>query len=390
VLGLLVLEFVVTGVLLALGVPWPSLLASAGPVIALTLALLNPTVQELGRRQPRLSVTTSNGKDRVVAPADRPWPVDADRVVENEVADARETANRRHSVLDNFLARSEPFAVRPTQADHEQAREEFEKEVDAFEAALRGWLTEYTDAAHAYADTFEVSIVVRNAASGAHAEAVTLILDLPETVEAGADRPTLSPPPDRPSYQPPRPRVPTHDLGFRRPPFFGTSASRPIEIPTSLRNPSWNAVDGGKQLEASAGDVHPGREVAVGEPLVLRAFGPGRHVIGWTAYTKSARRSAAGTIALEIPPDPARPAFGRLHGIVSYPDAPLVDEDGKVVRAVRDSEPATRPEHAEEDDGPLTALREANALARWRMLGLDPADDGPEKVQVGEAEKASP
>jgi hypothetical protein len=383
------LEFVATGVLLVLGVPWPSLLASAGPVIALTLALLNPTVQELGRRQPRLSVTTSGGDNRVVASAARPWPIDAARVVANEVADAQETAKRRHSSLDNFFVLSEPFAIRPSQADHERSQEKFKTEVEDFADTLRGWLAEYTEAARVYADTFEVQIAVRNAASGAHAEAVTVVLELPETVAVVADRPTLAAPPDRPSYQPPRSRALASDLGFGHSPLLDLSVGRPTEIPLSLRNPVWSGVEDGERLEASAGDIHPDRQVSVGEPLFLHAADPGQHAIRWTAYTKSARKPETGTILLEVPSDSARPAFGRLHGITHYPDVPLVDEDGEVIHPVRNCDPPARPEPGEEGDGPFATLREANARAEWRLLGLDPAEDGPERPVVRRAEPAA-
>lgn len=378
-----------TGILLVLGVPWPSLLASAGPVITLTLALLNPTVQELGRRQPRLSVTTSDGDSRVVASAARPWPVDAARVVANEVGDAQETAKRRHSSLDNFFALSEPFAIRPSHADHEQTQEKFKTEVENFADALRDWLAEYIEAARAYADTFEIQIAVRNAASGAHADAVTVVLELPETVAVVEDRPTLPAPPDRPTYQPPRPRALSHDLGYGHRPLLDLSVGQPIEIPLSLRNPTWSGIEHGDRLEASAGDIHPDRQVSVGEPLFLRAAGPGAHVIGWTVYTKSARKPETGTILLEVPSDPARPAFGRLHGITRYSDVPLVDGEGEAIHPVRDCDPPARPEPGEEDDSPFATLREAYALARWRLLGVDPADDGPERVDVRRAEPSS-
>ena len=377
-----------TGVLLVLGVPWPSLLTSAGPVIALTLALLNPTVQELGRRQPKLSVTTSSGHSRVIASLARPWPVDVARVVANEIADAVETAKRRDSSLDNFFTLGEPFAIRPSEADHEQAREKFKTKVEDFGDALRSWLAEYIEAARARADTFEVQIAVRNAPSGAHAEAVTVLLELPETVSVVEGRPTVAGPPERPIYQPPRPRSLASDVGLGPRPLFDFSVSQPTEIPLSFRNQGWQGIESNERLEASAGDIHPDRQVSVGEPLFLRAAGPGQHVVGWTAYTKSARKSGTGTIILEVPTDSARPAFGRLHGITSYPDVPLVDEDGEVIHPVRDCDPPTRPEPGEEGDSPFARLREANALARWRLLGLDPADDGPERVDVRKARPA--
>src|SRR3954454_22232647 len=116
VLTLLAFEAMAVIALLALGVSWVALLASAAPAITLTLALLNPTVQELGRRQPKLSVTTQDG-DRMLAPTARPWPIDAERIVANEVAEAYETAKSRHTSLETFMRLQEPFALRPSEAD---------------------------------------------------------------------------------------------------------------------------------------------------------------------------------------------------------------------------------------------------------------------------------
>jgi hypothetical protein len=388
VLALLVFESILTTVLLLLGVAWLSLLAYAGPAIAFTLALLNPMVQELGRRQPKLSVTTKEGGLVLTPSAARPWPVDAQRVLANELDEARETTKRRHSVLDDFMNVGGPFVVRPSEADHQRAQEEFEKEVERFEAELRDWLTEYAGAARAYADTFDIAILLRNAASGAHAEAVTVVLDLPESVVVVEDRPDRPPPPDRPVYQPPRSRSVSPTMPFSHVPRLADDLARAIVQPAGIawRDPTWKVGEGGRHLEAAAGDIHPDRRVSVGEPLLFRAYGSGRHAISWTVYTKSARKAASGTITLEVPPDSPRPAFGRLHGITSYPDVPFVDADGEIVKEVRDSDPPDKPPPKGEGTGAFEVLQEASAFWEWRALGLDPADDGPDRSTVSRAE----
>lgn len=376
-------------VLLVLGVSWLALLASAAPAITLTLALLNPTVQELGRRQPKLSVTTRDG-DRMLAPTARPWPIDAERIVANEVADARETAKRRHAPLESFMRLQEPFALRPSETDHQQAQEDFEGEVARFAEELREWLSEYAVAARAYADTFEVAVVLRNAASGAHAEAVSLVLELPESLAVADGRPDLPMPPERPVYEPPRP----HSLTSLRPVSPIQTRTRDLAraivdpIKTPWRETTWKPSEDGRQLETGAGDIHPDRSVSIGERVFLRALGPSAHAIRWTTYTKSARRPVSGTIILEVPPDPSRPAFGRLDGITSYPDIPLIGEDGEVEKPLRSSDPPARPKPSDEGDDVFGALREANAFLRWRTLGLDPADDGPDRSTVSEAKRA--
>lgn len=389
VLALLVVELVAMVGLLAVGVPWLSLLAYGGPAIAFTLALLNPTVQELGRRQPKLSVSTKDGGDQVLASTARPWPVDAQRVLANEVDEARETARRRHSALDSFAGLSDTFAMRPSEADHQRAQEKFEEEVAEFEDELRDWLTKYADAARAYADTFEVIVTLRNAPSGAHAEDVTMVLDLPETVSVVDERPDLPPPPDRPVYQPPRAR-PISPLGpVGQFPVIRPDLARTIVEPAqiSLRDPTWAISDDGRHLEAFADDIHPDRRVDIGEAHRFRAHGSGRHVIRWTAFTKSARKAASGTITLELPSDPQRPAFGRLHGITSYPDVPFINDDGEVVREVRDSDPPPDPEPSSDAEGDvLGRLRAANSFWEWQALGLDASDDGPERPEVRKAE----
>jgi hypothetical protein len=55
----------------------------------------------------------------------------------------------------------EPFALRPSEADHQKAQRDFEAEVARFAEELREWLNEYAVAVRAYANTFEVAVVLR-------------------------------------------------------------------------------------------------------------------------------------------------------------------------------------------------------------------------------------
>lgn len=379
VLGLLVVEVVGAAVALFLRVPWPTLLIWAGPLIAFTLATLSPTMGELARRKPRLTVTTQTG-ERLVARS-RPWPIDAERILANELANARETAKRRHHALDNFT-----FGGPPSEAEHDRAQVAFEAEVVDYGEKLSAWLTNYSKAAREYADTFEIIVRLENRVSGAYADTVAVVLELPLGVAAIDGLPEVPSPPERPTYEPPRPQN-----------SLGPSARFPIVMPDRsamragqaglLRKTLWKQSEDGRRLEATVGDIHPGRSVEVEEALFLRASAPGSYSVRWIAYSKSARRPASGVLDLEVPlDDPSWPRFGRLNGIVSYPDVPLVDGDGEI-RDVRSGDPPARPSSSERSGAePLAAIRDAHRLLVWRGLGLDPADDGPEEA-AGEMRK---
>ena len=183
-------------------------MASAAPVITVTLALLNPTVQELGRRKPKLTINAAeaDGDGVVAAPALRPWPIDIERIASNELADAKQTLEVRSDIGGSLAALSDPFASRPTAADHERAQQEFREQLADYEADLRTWLERYGQASRERADSFELTLRLDNAASGAHADAITVVLDLPQGAERIDELPEIEPPPDRPTYQPPRPR----------------------------------------------------------------------------------------------------------------------------------------------------------------------------------------
>jgi hypothetical protein len=427
---LLVIELIVVAVLLRSGMSAGDVLKSAGPVITLTIAFLNPTVQELGRRKPKLAVQAAEADRRgiVAATALRPWPSDAERIVSNELADARQTLEADPGVLGTLAALADPFAARPSAAEHERAKNAFQEQLVSYEIDLRTWLADYQQASRVRADTFQLTLRLKSAESGAHADAVTVVVDLPDGAEIVDELPEVTPPPDRPTYQPPRPRG-LGDLGWLG--NYGPLISAPSPIgvlpPVLFRRPeTWMAVENGRRLEAAIGDVQAGRPLALGDALLIRVARPGRHEVGWTVFSKSLPRPTTGTLVLDLPADPDRPAFGRLHGILTFPDVPIVDdelaaddagedEDGEDIfgqtrvarREVRSADPPGPPSSSERtddagDDGDrgeqndratnavLLRLNDAAAWWEWRALGLDPAHDGPERVEVRRAERVDP
>jgi hypothetical protein len=385
VVGLLAVELAAVVAFLVLGTSLSDVLKSAGLPIALTVAFLNPTVQELGRRQAKLSVVAeeANSDGLVTGPALAAWPIDVDRVVANELAAAREPLSWPRGATNALQLIGDPFAVKPTEADHARARDAFEQKLSDFETSLRDWLNEYSTAAKGRSQAFDLTLRVTNARNGAHAEAVTIVLDLPATLSLGEDRLDVLLPPERPCYEPPRPRsLQTdwlHEPLLRGPLVPLTVPALPFIPPSPPPKSAWRITDGRRRLEAVVGGVHCGRSVDVGEPLLLLADCAGQHEIHWTAYTKSARRAAEGTITLVVPPSqPDRPPFGRLHGIVSYPDVPIVDHDGGTVHPLRVVDPPLQPPVAEASSDVLSALEQMGALRGWNALGLDPATDGPD------------
>lgn len=394
VVRLLMVEVLVAGVLFVAGVSLGDLLTWGGPVIAFTLAILNPTVQEFGRRQPKLLIVVDEAStDGVLnAPRLRPWPIDVERVVANELAGAREMlALKRGGTNMLMLGLSGAFSTKPTDADYKRAREAFEEQLQEYEKDLRKWLGEYAAAARATSQTFDLSMQLTNSRGGAHAEAVTVVLELPATVSVAEEPLEIALPPERPRYEPPQPRPfmgqafgPTMDLAL---PSIGRLALpvASLRLPDVLpRESAWNVADRGR-LERFVGEVHAERSVVVSEPLQLRIDAPGRHEIRWSVYSKSARRPVHGTIALVVGADLDRPAFGRLEGIISYPDASIVDEDGTVVHSCRVSDPPPRPSDAEVGSDLLDGIRQRHRVLKWDALGLDPASDGAQEAVVARA-----
>jgi len=382
--ALLVVELLVIGGLLAFDVSVGGILRWTGPLMALTLALLNPRVQELGRRQAKLSVRADQAnKDGVILAASLPpWPIDARRVLANELADARQTLNWPDTT--SLYRFTDPFARMPTDADRAQSRSAFEEQVTEFEASLEDWLGEYLRAASEYSCCFELTLQVANAPSGAHADGVIVALELPSAVKVVEHRPEIGEPPARPRYEPPLPRSPMRERLYSGPldamaPLVLTTATPKAPVPVRL----WKSMEGQRRLEAPVGEVHAARSVKVGEPLLLLVDGPGEYLVNWAAYTRSARRAARGAVTLVAPvPEGGRPAFGRLDGIVSYPDVPIVDEEGEVVHSVRVADPPLHPPATDGSGDVLAVLQGAVSFREWNALGLDPSADGPEASEV--------
>ena len=267
-------------------------------VIALTLALLNPTVQELGRRQPKLSVLAeqANDDDVVTVSALRPWPVDIDRVVANEVAAARQTLSTRSTVMNTMVRLHDPFAVLPSDIDRDEARGAFEQELTDYEVNLRSWLTDYATAASVCSQTVALTLRLTNDRGGAHADAVTVVLDLPPTITTAEDWPSMALPPKRPCYEPPRPRsLPADQSGWSRTPLI-----------TSVRRRTSRC----RNQRPGAGWVCPRR------PLI--AFSGLYGLLG-RARRDGAAREAVGTNRSRTASLSAQAGGGRLAAIASRP-----------------------------------------------------------------------
>lgn len=380
VVAFLGIEALAVIVLPLVGVALSDVALAVAPATTVTMAFLNPTLQELGRRQAKLTIVAEqDGGDGVMnAAALRPWPVDIERVIANELAEAWKTLSS-HARLSDMPPGLGALCTRPSEADHTQARDAFEQEMPEFEASLRTWLAKYSIAAERHSRSFDLTLRMDSARNGAHAEGVRVVLDLPATVSVIDERPAVPLPPERPVYEPPPYRL----VGGVSQAWLTSLAVTPVawgNIPAaipqvSLSEPPWRIE--GPCLEAAPGEVHAGRSVTVGEPLLLLADGPGRHEIRWTVYTKSARRRAEGAVTLVVPPGTDRSAFGRLHGITSYPDVPIVDSDGEIVHDVRGTDPPPRPPVGKESGDVKARLRQRGASWTWHTLGLDPAADSP-------------
>ncbi len=382
----LVLVVIAAAVVIVVGVsPVDVRLWAPSFVVALIILLVGTPIvarlEDIGRQKPKLSVVAqqADAAGFVAAPAPRPWPVDSDRVVANELAAAKKMlAVRADSIAMSVLigGLGGPFAVRPSDRDYALAREAFEQELQDFEVAFRGWLADYSRAAATRGRTFDLTLRIENSPTGAYAEAVVVVVDLPATVSVAEGWPTVPLPPARPEYHPPRMRS-IGDSVIDRP--IVRCPSR-VDLWVPPRQRTWEASDDGRQARAWVGELHTGGSAVVDEPLVLLADSSGEHEIRWTANAKCGR-SVHGKLTLVIPPEPSRLAIGRLDGITSYPDVPIVNGDAEVVHAVRTTDPPRRPEADSEAGDKWGRIRHAHALIGWNALGLDPAADESRLVQ---------
>lgn len=394
----------------AAGASWINVAFAVTPLaVAFLYVAAEPRLHRLTRPKPKLTLVLEGASDgRLVSAGLPPWPLHIERIVANEAADALDTV-RDPKALPSWLTMGIGLAARPTPEDHQRAKERFESEVETYKEELREWLNEYSRAAIARWETFEVSLALSNATGAAHAEAVEVVLELPETVGRGSAGVQVEAPPTRPTYRPPQPRS---LLDWGRPsPFVAARPQFDLDdfVPSPRSKQEWDESSTSRRLTAPRIDVQPGRTIEVAEPLWLRAHGPGVHEVQWSVYSQSLDHPVRGSFKLVIPQgDSERPPFGRMEGILRFPDAPIVrehdgdeaaaenDESRPTVRPVRNSDPPLAPpsSDAERDDGDVLAkIQEASRHWEWEALGLDPELDRPgvsRRVEVRKADQRSP
>lgn len=351
--------------------------------IGLLLAAAAPRVQERTRPQPKLALLVEGDEPvrRVVSNELPPWPIAADRIVANEVADARESLKLEGLVQWQFL---QALSQRPSDAARKRGRDLFEKRVVAFEGELREWLVEYERSTAERHASREIRFRVHNA--GAHAEAVRLVLELPDTVTIADDVPSIDAPPSRPVYTG---RSAAGEVATR--PLLDLGRAAPKIRP--LERSAWTTNPAGQTL-TDIGDVHRDQVVYAATGVVLRASCPGDHTVGWSLLTKSASKTVTGSFVFHVPVvDASRPAFGRMAGILEYPDlvihevpaSPWREDAEPVDLQPRTADPPLDPPEIPER-GPHVKLRDRLIRRRetmdWIGLGLDPEYDGPSSIHV--------
>ena len=306
---------------------WGFVVLAIGLVLAGVKAAISERVQEVFKRKPDLSLLASTGASHgnlVEAPTLRPWPIDAERIVTHEVEAARASEQLGHDVLTRLVGIGDPFAFRPSREAKDRALAAFREEVDEFADGLREWLDAYVAAADERSRTFAVDFEIVSGARGAHAEAVTLVLELPPGLEVIDEWPTVTPPPETPVYSPPRPQSLSILASMQTLASMQPVVRRFSRVPLldDLRPATWSVSKDKRRIEAEIGDVHHGRFREVNETLMLRAAGAGSYELRWTMYIKNSRRHCAGALSFIVPPTPSRPAFGTMEAIKRYPDVP--------------------------------------------------------------------
>lgn len=341
-------------------------------------AAFSQRIREHFERQPDLRLAVADDGelvDTVKSRTLRPWPFNADRVIVHEVTRLQEEATAVETLARKgplaLLRTVEPFARQPSERDYQQAREQFTEKLNEYERALRAWLEDYAAAAVRRASTFELSPCIISTKSGAYAEDVVLTIDLPECVEIVEQWPTVSPPPDPPTYIAPRPHS---TLDWTRPSYpTGDLAALMPTIPTVERAdvPVWQTRREGRSVQRYLGNMHHDSTVELDGPLLLRATSDGHHTLTWTLRTKNGHHHRTGSLELVVPPVEQHLPFARLQGIESYPDVPFVDEDGQVIRVARTSDPPTEPPSTSNTDEVLGRLADIVSWREWQALGLD-------------------
>jgi len=379
-------------------------IASGGIIRVVLLLLLGAFLtllcQDFWRRAGlRVEIEEADAHAVVVAPALPPWPIDVERIITNELAAARglAEATRKLSTSLASMTISGPFTGPPSSRDLDGATARFEEDLDGYAGDLRDWLEDYSSAAHDRARTFKFTVAVSNSNRGAYAEAVRLAFELPEGVSVAEEdylAVVLDAPPERPQYVQPRPQqmfpgevsygMSSWPRGFdlRIPAGISLDARAVKRVGT----PIWETSSDGRTLEILLADLHSNQTARIDEPLLLIAEHPGRYEVTWTIRSKSSRSEAHGHCALDLPHGGDRPAFGRLHGIMRYPDVAIdraSDDDSSESTeplAARTSDPQLDAPQVPKDSDLLEYLPDMTALMDWQALGLDPATDGESTV----------
>jgi len=367
---------------------WVIVVAIFGLLYAGINRALSGRIAEQFERQPDLGLEVALGDGGwadAPAAARQPWPFDEDAVIKAEMKRLTEEADAFENAAKGSLGLMlrGPMSAPPSASEYKRARRNFEEQLRDHEVALREWLGDYRDLADQYARTFELDLHVTASQRGAYAEDVSLVLVFPSGIEIVDDWPTIACPPEPPGYQAPAPRpyfttpdrIPLGSLGspVHVPPIS-------FELPTIPEQSIWNVDDDNSRATISLGSIHHGSSVHIREGLLVRVRSPGRIEIAWTLFAKNSRRHRSGTLTLVVPQPAERPAFRRLHGITSFPDVPLVDDNGDVVRELRADDPPISPPPRPTTTGSgrdsvLDLMLEGREWLEWHELGLAEDED---------------
>lgn len=148
-----------------LGASWINVAFAVVPLaVAGLLVAAEPRLHWLTRPKPKLTLAVRGADDRnLVQRGLPPWPLQIDRIVENEASEALATIRDRNALPSWLLTGGIGLTSRPTPEDHERAKEEFRSKVELYKEDLREWLATYSEAALARWLTFEVPLELSNA-----------------------------------------------------------------------------------------------------------------------------------------------------------------------------------------------------------------------------------
>ena len=367
-------------------------------VLPLLLVVLGP------RRHPRLTVAVegADANGVVWAPPAR-WPVSAERVIANERASLTGHLDVFERASQTSLMAAAFGTVPANDRAFQEARSAFMADVNDYEERLRRWLSDYDTASAAEETTLSLRFSVANGSNwSTHAEKVRLEILLPASATRARHVPSISLPPESPEYEPPArqqvfpgalaaasadtSRFPAQNVE----PLLGPDSFRELfASPVEPARSAWTSPKGGMEILADVGDVYVGDSEQISEPVIVQLSEP-TVTLTWRLLFRDGTRE--GTVTLRQPERPRSPgpAFGRLAGVLAYPDVAIVDEDDAIVHTKRQTNPPlTAPVgHHDPSENLLDRMRDVAAFNEWSQLGLDPAGDGEGTViRVGEARR---